>query len=233
MKKLLSFACAIAVGAALSSMTYADVVNNNATFIDIPDNDPNGVSSDINFFGTNEIVDGDIEITLFDANHTWVGDLIVTIGNTQSGSIDLMYRTGGGNGDSSDLGDDYTFVSFQNLNPPDNGAFDPGGNWWGAANLAGSADVIPGGNAIHYGATGENNVASDLAAFFAGDSTDDTWTLFISDNAGDDTGFIAGGWGIAITSSPIPEPGTFTVLGVLGAVCVFRRQRTLNETTRN
>jgi uncharacterized protein YvpB len=60
--------------------------------LDIPDNDHNGVSSTISINDPRFIADLDVRL---DINHTWVGDLIVTLRHEGSGNvIDLINRPG-------------------------------------------------------------------------------------------------------------------------------------------
>jgi hypothetical protein len=214
MKKILSFACAIAVGVALCSSALADITDNSGAGFSIPDNDPAGVSSSITIAG-NEVI-SNLEVTLFGAAHTWVGDLVVTISNGTT-TADLMRRTGnpdpssGGFGDSDDLGGDYTFADGE-------------ANLW--TWVDGNTGVIPSGR-WEASTTGPVGVGTpvDLSALFGGQSTLGTWTLAISDNAGGDIGDIQG-WGISFTSSAaIPEPGSLALLGVMGVACIIRRRR--------
>lgn len=210
MKKLLSFACAAILGVALCTSSVADVVDNSGGGFGFPDNDPAGASSTITI-GANEIIT-DVDVTLRGADHTWVGDMNVSLTSPGGTTADIMVRTGRtggvGSGDSSDLGGDYTFS-------------DGGADWWAAAAAAGGADVIASGT---YGATTVDGALVSLAAAFAGESTAGTWTLTISDNAAGDLGDIDG-WGLSITSAVIPEPGSLALLGIMGVACVVRRRR--------
>ena len=216
MKKLLSFACAIAVGVALTSTSFADFSDNSGAGFLIPDNDELGISSDISI-GIDETI-SDVSITLFDTTHTWVGDLVVTISNGTT-TADLMFRTGndnpaaGGFGDSDNLLGDYTFA-------------DGGQNLWAFVDGGVNQD-IPSGETWEASTTGPIGVGTsvDLSALFGGSSTAATWTLFVSDNAGGDTGDV-GSWGISfVSSAAIPEPGSLALLSVLGVACVVRRRR--------
>jgi hypothetical protein len=222
MKKLLSFACAIAVGVALSSSAFADITDNTGAGFVFPDNDPNGFSTDI-VIGANETI-SDVSITLFGAGHTWIGDLVVTVSNGST-SADLMFRPGQvggvGAGDSSNLGlppevsgqipagTDYTFA-------------DGGADLWAAVAALGGTEFLASGT---YGATTVDGAPVSLAALFGGQSTAGTWTLTISDNAAGDLGAIDG-WGISfVSTAAIPEPGSLALLSVLGVACVVRRRR--------
>lgn len=215
MKKLLSYAGAVALAFAFCTSGVADIVDNSGAGFAIPDNDAAGMTSVINI-GANECIT-DVEITLFGTNHTWIGDLVIQVTSPNGSTADLAVRVGdttGGSGDSSDLGGDYTFT-------------DAGGDLWAAANAGANGDVIAPGP---YTATGIGDAATgtgtpvSLAGLFGGEKTAGAWTLFIQDNAAGDTGDIAG-WGLNITSTAIPEPGSLVLLGAMGVACAVRRRR--------
>jgi len=145
--------------------------------------------------------------------HTWIGDLIATLTYTPTigapVSISLMNRVGvvtTGAGDSSDLSGVYTFA---------NG----GGNLWTAAAAVGGGIVIAPGT---YAATGiGSGTALDMNAAFAGLSSAGTWSLFLSDNAGGDLGFVASA---SVSITTIPTPAAAALLG-LGGLMAARRRR--------
>ncbi len=210
MKKILSCAIATAFSMAMISPSLADLIDNSGPGFSIPDNDPAGASSSI-VIGANEII-SDVDVTLFGADHTWVGDLVATIEHVDTATgATLFFRTGQigiSSGDSSNLSGNYTFS-------------DGGADWWAeAAARTGGEALTPG----TYAASGFENAAVSLAAIFSGQSTAGTWTLTISDNSQDDFGLIAG-WGLSFTSTPIPEPGTFGVLTFAGVGLLVRRRR--------
>ena len=165
---------------------------------------------------TSEIVVGDsveladITVTLNGLNHTWAGDLIISISHSGGASSDLVHRVGrvGGTGfgDSSDYAGDYSF----------NDGF--GDDLWAAAAGAGGGDPIPGGD---YFATGEGSDAQiSLLSVFGGIDISGTRTLTISDNAGGDTGSL-GGWTLDVV--PVPAPAAIAVLGLAGLAPRRRR----------
>jgi subtilisin-like proprotein convertase family protein len=185
----------------------ADLVDNSGGPISPPDNNPAGATSSI-VIGANQTI-SDVDVTLFGASHTWVGDLIATITHVDTGtSVTLFSRTGGGSGDSSDLGGTYTFS-------------DGGDDWWQEAFDRTFAEPLTPGT---YQATDINNIDQFLATAFAGESTAGTWTLFLSDNSADDTGSIQS-WGLSFTSTVIPEPASALFLGAAGAALLIRRRR--------
>lgn len=139
-----------------------------------------------------------LTVTLSGLNHTWAGDLIISLSNGSS-SIDLINRPGFpalSFGYSWDLDGTYTFddaagQSFEGFGNP------------------GSGSILPSGSYAPEGALSSFNGGS-----FAG-----TWTLSISDNAGGDTGSF-NGW----TITNVPAPSAVALLG-LGGVVAGRRRR--------
>ena len=184
----------------------ADIVDNSGGGFAIPDNNATGMTSSI-VIAANETIT-DVDVTLFNTSHTWVGDLTVRLTSPNLTTADIMVRTGGGFGDSTNIDADYTFS-------------DGGDDWWNAADIRSDSEVIPGGT---YAATTTGGGAVSLAALFSGESTAGTWTLFVSDESPDDTGTL-GGWGLTITSNAIPEPASLTFLGLFGVACLARRRR--------
>jgi len=151
----------------------------------------------------------DITLDLTDFNHTFVGDLVITLSNGTT-TVDIVNRIGRvttGFGDSSNFAGDYRFSN--------NGA----DLWAVAAGLTDTDDVIPQDT---YGVTGagSGDFTNALSAFF-GSSSAGTWTLTISDNATFDTGSL-GGW--ILTLTPVPSPSTLALVG-LGGLAAARRRR--------
>jgi len=208
MKRLFSVASTIIFGIAVCNAASADILNNGGGTLVIPDGDPTGVTSVLNI-AEDELIT-DVDINLLGTSHDWVGDLIVRITSPNGTTADIMFETGqrGGLTDSSDMAGDYTFS-------------DGGDDWWAAADAASFSQPIPNGV---YQATTEDGVVVSLSALFAGEMTAGDWTLFAADNSNDSTGSFQG-WGLAITSSAIPEPGSLALLSIMGAACVLRRRR--------
>lgn len=165
----------------------------------IPDNNPAGASSSIVITDSGNIVN--LTVTLNNAAHTWVGDLIIRLSNGST-TIDLINRPGVPEvstvGFSWNLLGDYTFddaaaTSFESI-----------------GNGVGSAFNLP---------SGSYSPEQALAAF-NGASLAGTWTLSISDNAGLDTGSI-GSWTL---TAVVPAPASLAMLG-LGGLAAARRRR--------
>ncbi len=144
---------------------------------------------------------------LLGLNHTWAGDLIVTIEHVDTGtSVEIMHRIGastGGSfdfGDSSDFSGDYWFA-------------DGGADIWAAA----AADPIP---MDTYQPSGMFNVPTSLAAF-VGESTLGTWRLTVTDVNGGDSGSLTG-WELYVNA--VPAPGSVALFGLAGLAAGRRRR---------
>ncbi len=133
--------------------------------VTIPDANPAGVTASIVIPAGSGTVSG-LSVAI-DLNHTWVGDLIVTISNGST-TVSLVNRpgyTGTGFGYSTDVGGQYVFT-------------DAASTPFAVAAATGPAL-----------AAGSYQPASPLSAF-DGAPFEGTWTLTVSDNAGGDTGMI-------------------------------------------
>jgi subtilisin-like proprotein convertase family protein len=137
----------------------------NATGVGIPLNVSGftGNIEDLNFRFDGSSCTSAAGATTVGLDHTWVGDLVVTLTSPQGTTVTLMNRPGGG-GDGNNfcnttLDDEGGVSSIQNINAagaPYTGAFTP---------------------------------ASPLAAF-RGQNPNGTWTLRVSDRVGSDTGSV-------------------------------------------
>jgi len=200
---------AIAIASAASATTYTGAGGT------IPDNAPAGFSSIINV--TDEFIVKDITISLVGLNHTWVGDLVVSITKMDGGSNPsqfLFNRVGKtvattGFGDSSNLGGTYSF----------NDSFT--GNLWTAAGGGGTDFTIPGGNYFASGALSANQVL--LKPTFQGLNGAGMWKITIVDGAAGDTGSL-GSWTVTFEKTPIPAPGALALLGLAGLAGGRRRR---------
>ena len=209
MRRYFTVMGALTAGLLMASGAVADITDNSGAGFSIPDNSPAGITSDISI-GADETIT-DVSVTLFGAQHSWVGDLTATITNgTETAALFVRVGDPGGtSGDSSTLDGDYTFA-------------DGGDDLWAAADAAGFGVAIPVGT---YAPSGVADAPVSLAGTFGGVSTQGTWTLFMSDAAQGDTGSITG-WGISFSSgAAIPEPGSLALLGAMGLACIVRRRR--------
>lgn len=151
-------------------------------------------------------------ITLRGVNHTWIGDLVITVTAPDSSVLTLVNRanrlTATAFGSSSNfVNADLTFqVGGANLwtaaaaGAVNGGTFEP------------STNLLGGTLATSYSATTFAAGANQAAG---------TWTLTISDFGPGDTG-TAGNW--EINATPVPEPASMTALA-LGLAAIARRRK--------
>ena len=212
----IALACLSATGIASATATHPNVDYIYSTGpglgLDIPDNDPNGVSSTISISDDFLISHMAILVSL---DHTWVGDLIFTLTGPDGTSITLADRpgfTGDGFGDNSNLSMSYPII-FGDLFPQVD-----------AENLGRACigtDAVVGADC-----TRQVSANDSMAGAFGGTSTLGDWTLTVSDNANADTGAI-NGWSIAIqVPSAVPVPaGVWLFASGLFALVGARRKR--------
>ena len=183
----------------------------------LPDNQAAGLTSVINVPDNFTIQSLD-SVVVHGLQHTWVGDLVVTL--THNGvTVDLLDRIrrtdpalGGiaGFGDDSDLNGDYAFApGGQDMEPI-------------AAGLPDGGVIPPGTYAPFPNATpGASSPAIGTFADFAGMNAAGEWVLHISDRAAADTGLFNG---FSLNLTAVPEPTSLTVLA-LGAIALRRRRK--------
>ncbi len=245
MKKIIGLSvAAIAVFAASANAQFLGSANVGA----IPDNNATGISSTINVPNSFGITG--IAVTLNNASHTWVGDLVITVTAPNGGVGTIMRRTGsfttGGVGDSSNLlngtyrftsrtgatnfsalGGGQTNISLQN-------AGTPSGNWWSEAGVTGApAPLGDTGGGDTYNMRSGDYIASsnNFSTNYAGSYVEVNLLTLLGSQSN-------GNWTIKITDNALqdtgavptwtlallPEPTSIGLLG-LGVLGLIRRKR--------
>lgn len=206
----------IAFSIGSTSLANGDTVsatNAGDSFITIPDNDPGGVTSTVTITES-EIIES-ASFSINGLQHSWIGDLIITVENLTSGvSATLVNRVGStgtpfSRGFDTNVNGTYTFA-------------DGNGSLASAAALGDTNFEVP---AITYDASGFLEAEVSLDSIFAGQNTFGQYQFTISDNASSDTGVFTGVT-VDFETVPVPEPGTMAtiVLGTLfGGIYVRRR----------
>ncbi|MEL7496242.1 MAG: PEP-CTERM sorting domain-containing protein [Planctomycetota bacterium] len=220
--RLPGFAMTLMALCFMTSQLNADVFGDSGeNGVGIPDNTA-GVDSTVSI-SQNEVIQ-DASFSIEGLNHSWIGDLIITVSHSTSGkSATLMQRVGttsnpNSTGDSSDMNGTYTFN-------------DGNASIWTAAANGDTDFIVPGGT---YDASGANESLVSLNDLFVGESTQGVWTFNVSDNNETQTGsFIRTSVSFV---SVVPEPGTYAAIVMsmlVGGVLLRRRQLSLaaNEDT--
>lgn len=149
------------------------------------------------------------KLTLANLQHSWCGDLKITLTAPDASSVSIVDRIGYPGslfGDSSNFLGTYAFA-------------DGGSDLWALATQQGngSAYNIASGT---YGATGSGGAAVALAAFLEGRNAHGLWTLTITDAESGDVGSL-GGWSLDMTV--VPAPGVLAAMAPLAALGRRRR----------
>lgn len=204
---LMTMLCVSSFGASITQMSAGGA--------SIPDNDPAGVSVDL-IFADARLITGNLSVTINSLSHTWIGDLSATLTHVGTGTTVSLFqrpgRTTSGSGCGADFDGNYTFS-------------DAGSSTLGAVCPAG---LVPAGTfraSVDAGASDE--LAVILGSAFNGQSAGGTWRLFLSDQAGLDTGSFAS-WTLQadVASVGNPEPGTVVMLATgLGILALAHRRR--------
>jgi subtilisin-like proprotein convertase family protein len=205
-KKLLAV---VLFGLTFANPVFADVVGSGSGF-NIPDASAGGASSTVTFT-ENELITGNVVVTLTGLTHTWVGDVTATLIAPDSTSHNLFFRigrVGSGFGDSSDFGGTYIF-----------GDSATNDIWAEAAARLGNEAITP----ASYRTTSSDSASfTSIDSAFSGLSTQGTWTLFMSDLEGGDVGSL-GSW--TLSMSAVPEPNSLALLALAGLTFVAKLRR--------
>ena len=203
MSKLLAVAAGLTMAAGAMATTPQTVSGQGFS---IPDNTPGGASSSVtvNTGGAGFTVLG---VSFNGLNHTWAGDLVMTLTGPGSGNSFAFHYRPGWTGTGFGFNMDYVTANSY-------GFFD-GGTPYPAAAVA----VLPSGN--YAPVAGSGAPAQSINSFAGMAGTDGTWTLRIEDNASGDLGSL-NGW--TLHYKAVPTPGAAALLGVAGLAGLRRRR---------
>jgi hypothetical protein len=163
----------------------------------ILDDDPGGASSSIVITDGGQIEDLDLVLT--DINHTWLGDLIITLTHEDSGTAwNISNRAGQLEGGDEEFGFDIDLDGTYTIDDKSTS-----GSFHDQISLEGG--VLP---------PGDYNSLGSLSNFDGLDIAG-TWTLLISDNAGGDTGEL-GSWSLLAETANDASSGLVFTLEEIG-----------------
>ena len=213
---------AMAIAVLMSSTAFADNVtgtNVGDAFITIPDSPGAGVTSTVTITES-EIIES-ARFSIEGLQHSWIGDLIVTVSNLNTGAAATLFSRVGSTGSSisrgfaTNVNGTYTFAD---------------GNGSLASNAANSDTnfEVP---AITYDASGFLEAEVSLDSIFGGTSTFGDWQFTITDLAAPDNGFFTGVT-VDFETTAVPEPGTMAtiVMGTLFGGVYLRRRHSKKKT---
>ncbi len=245
MNKGLFVAWCIAAVIFCPASAYADDVTgstNNNTDVSIPDASAIGVptSASTITITQNEIIE-QATFTIEGLAHTFVGDLVAVVRHVESGkSVTLFSRIGRegnspapGNGDSSNFDGDYEFFDANfDFDNPNFGDATNNGLWEEAARgetgytLRDKNDLTQNNPGIYRAAAGNTGAPISINDVFAGESTQGTWQLELSDRNASQIGSFREFKVSFATVTAIPEPSTlgFLAAASLGGL-LLRRKR--------
>ncbi len=212
---------AITMALLMSSTSLADNItatNVGDSFINISDNET--VTSTVTITES-EIIES-ARFSIEGLQHSWIGDLIVTVANLNTGvSAQLFNRVGStgspiSRGFATNLNGTYTFADG-------NGSLQSN-----AANSDTNFEVP----AITYDASGFLEAEVSLDSIFGGTSTAGDWQLTISDAVSPDNGIFTG-ITVEFETTAVPEPGTMAtiVMGTLFGGVYLRRRHSKKKAT--
>ncbi len=192
---------------AMGSIASAQLVEESTSGnVSVPDGSGTFVGLDLDVSGSGGIIDLDADVLI---STTWQGDIIANVISPAGTSVTVINRPGqpqdSGAGWSADNFGNPATGEFFRLDDEAASVYDTGGgaSTPGVSNVTGS--WLPDGGSL-----------SD----FDGEEVNGTWTLSVSDNAGQDFAAIQG-FGISAT---VPEPATMALLGMGGLVALRRRR---------
>jgi len=152
----------------------------------------------------------DVNVTLKAGAHTWADDMEISL-RSPSGTIIELMRDAGGNDNIAGVltFDDDAAGMIGDTGQGANDDLDFSGTFMTSLYGTSVGSTAPAANAV------------GLAAF-NGEDANGTWSLFVFDDAGADTGAFTDGWNIELTV--IPAPASAVLLG-LGGIAAIRRRR--------
>ncbi len=142
-----------------------------------------------------------VTVTFANLSHTSASDIHALLVGPTGANIDLMADLGGGNSLVTASNATITFDDAAVSNLPGSGAIASGS--YKPTNDTPGADSFP-------SPAPAPSSDTTLASAFDGTNPNGTWQLYVSDDASGDTGTMAGGWSVTVTTAAAPQPGTLS-----------------------
>ncbi|MFZ4786046.1 MAG: hypothetical protein ACOYLH_11250 [Flavobacteriales bacterium] len=188
MNRILTILICFSISIAASSQTFT-----NSGAITINDSSPaSPFPSTIVVSGAPAVINT-FTVTITGFSHTWPSDVDVVLASPNGEAITLMSDCGSGTDVS---GATYVFDDAAPANMTN--SVNNSGTFRPSDFFIDTYGSIPG--AINYSATAGT---ATFASVFTGDPANGTWSLYVIDDLGGDSGSISGGWSITFTA-PIP-----------------------------
>lgn len=205
MKKAALIAIAGALLAAGQSFGFTTTYTSSGNNIDIPDNDPNGITFDI--VVNDNFVIGDLNVGLI-ITHSYQGDIIASIEHVGFGGPRLLINRPG----VPETNFGFSADNFGHLAAGLQYVLDDiAPNYYDI-----SAVPMPGITNINNGWRPDEDLA-----YFNGQNAAGIWRLRVSDNAQDDTGSLRT---FALIFETVPGPGALAAFGLAGLMRPRRRR---------
>ena len=159
----------------------------------------------------------DVRFSIEGLEHTWAGDLVVTVTHVDTGTTASLFNrpqrfpSTTDTGDSSDLNGTYVFE-------------DGGADFWQETASQPNEGVVTPGTYFASDIAGNPVSLNDL---FGGESSAGDWQISISDEFEREVGSFAA-WSLEFgTATAVPEPGTAVSLGLLAMLggTFYRRRK--------
>jgi len=188
----LLYRCALAALVGLSLTTAAQEASAQCAGIEIPDDDPAGISDTFEVSDTGTVTD--VNLVISDLPHTCLGDLELTLRSPDGTSVIVVA--------DSVFAEDGIFDDHLPGICPDN-FLDTVMDDDSATNLADGAAPFTGSFNVDHAAS----VGTAPLSTFDGESANGTWTLFVADMAAADVGCLDD-WSVEVTTAGGGDTGT-------------------------
>lgn len=217
------------VGAANAQTQYLS--GSGGAINDAPAGNDAGTVTSFTFSTTGGTIGNLDSIDVIGLNHSWMGDLGMSLTHVQSGTSVVFYNMNRYfSNESTNLNGNYQFTDSSGA----------ANMVTAASSLSGSANIASGeytafdsnGNGLSTYTGSDRYILSSFDAF-DGLTMNTGWRLEITDRQWVDTGSLTN-WGFTTSSAPsaVPEPGEWAAMGVLGfglvGLVVRGRRRLVN-----